>query len=864
MLISATHIVEPFQQSVVRQTLIRIAIGLSIILFPVGIVIYAASAEYVLRFQMEQVEAFSLAKTTQLETTFNLAETQHIKIRETYFAGLANPPAQSEVLFQSLMAQNADGAWRTPLSGFDNQSQADMFVGARTALTPSTITQTLALQNALNQHGPTSSAISNYFQASWAELNTGILGMYSPFYVNYTKQLPPLLNLNQYGEYDAVRQEVNPDHKMVWMNTYFDTEAKYWVISAVSPIYRNTNLIGVIGSDISLQRFSIDVSSQHLPGTYNFIIRNNGSLIAHPDFSTIDPETMDLHEGNPNKPAVLPETANKDVQVEFLRSQLNKIKENQQGFLENPRNDAYIVYKKLKYSGFTYAIVVPKKLIVKQQRTLFAYALLAILLIVMAIFSIVYITLKKQIANPLLQLIFAASAMTHSREAVILDVSRQDEIGRLNQAFASMWDAVSIRDEQLTTHNRDLEKKISMRTRTLHELVEQLRESERKAIDNEGYLRAVITTAVDAIITLDKNGIIHSFNPAAERMFDYEEYHIKGQMIDKLLPSSGAMQFSDSTPYGAKKDGTLFPIELNISEFEVGAEGMYTWIVRDITERHEQEIELRLHREHLEEMVTEQTKDLIAAKEYAEAANAAKSNFLANMSHELRTPMHAILSYSEYGAQRLSADNLEKLAKYFNQINQSGRRLLLLINDLLDLAKLEAKKMEYHFERADLFNLTKQTVNDINPLFIKKQQKIMVEKADFSCVATIDSMRIGQVMYNLLSNAHKFTPEHGTIRVSFEQTTVNNQDDIALPALSIKITDSGLGIPEDELDSVFDKFIQSSKTRTKAGGTGLGLAISQEIIAGHHGIIYAQNNPEGGASFTFILPIQPFFNGETE
>ncbi|MCP4755566.1 MAG: response regulator [Proteobacteria bacterium] len=226
---------------------------------------------------------------------------------------------------------------------------------------------------------------------------------------------------------------------------------------------------------------------------------------------------------------------------------------------------------------------------------------------------------------------------------------------------------------------------------------------------------------------------------------------------------------------------------------------------------------------------------------------------LANISHELRTPMHAILNFSKFGTKKIDKVPKEKLLHYFAQTNLAGTRLMTLLNDLLDLSKLEAGKMDYQMEEGDVRQIVDTVVSELSTLIKENGQMLKVIEPEFSTRAVCDGYKIGQVVRNLLSNSTKFTPPGKNITISFDQDTIETEYGTS-PALRVSVADQGIGIPENELDAVFDKFVQSSKTKTGAGGTGLGLSICYEIVKAHQGKIWTENNPDDGAVFRFLLP----------
>ncbi len=265
-------------------------------------------------------------------------------------------------------------------------------------------------------------------------------------------------------------------------------------------------------------------------------------------------------------------------------------------------------------------------------------------------------------------------------------------------------------------------------------------------------------------------------------------------------------------------------------------------LTRAKVQAEESKQELERLNEQLEALVQEANR---LAKE-AVVANRAKSEFLANMSHELRTPLHSIISFASFGIKKYTSARPEKLLDYFSRIRQSGKTLLELLNDLLDLAKLESKKAVFTFEPTDVRGLVESMSNELEALLSEHHLEMRCAATGFHEPVKLDSEKIKQVLRNLLNNAIKFSPQGGIIDVQ-----IHNVDGF----VRVSVLDQGPGVPHDELEAVFDKFVQSSKTKTGAGGTGLGLAICREIVAAHKGRIWAENRPGGGAVFSFEIPL---------
>jgi signal transduction histidine kinase len=286
-------------------------------------------------------------------------------------------------------------------------------------------------------------------------------------------------------------------------------------------------------------------------------------------------------------------------------------------------------------------------------------------------------------------------------------------------------------------------------------------------------------------------------------------------------------------------------------------EVVYAGCISDVHQTKLSEHFLQQQNKHLTEEVAKRTEHLNLALQQANQANQTKSEFLANMSHEFRTPMHAIHSFCRLSQDKLHLADQEagqtKIRHYLDNIDHSSQRLLHLINDLLDLSKLEAGKMELNIQPIQPQQLITAVVRENSALLEHKQLNLSLD-IQIDQPILVDALRMQQVLHNVLSNAMKFSPKGSTITI---QVVIR---DVGM--VTVQILDQGIGIPPDELTNIFDEFIQSSRSKTGAGGTGLGLAICRRIMQLHQGTITAENQPTGGACFTLCLPIAVIQNGE--
>lgn len=268
-------------------------------------------------------------------------------------------------------------------------------------------------------------------------------------------------------------------------------------------------------------------------------------------------------------------------------------------------------------------------------------------------------------------------------------------------------------------------------------------------------------------------------------------------------------------------------------------------------EIYEANIELIELNSNLEEIITHRTEELARARDEAVASNQAKSLFLANMSHELRTPLNAIIGYSEILTEEAVENGLKDFIPDLNKIQSAGRHLLSLINDILDISKIEAGKMDVYAEQFSIVNMIDEVASTISHLVKKNGNSFAKELADGLGEMNSDLTKVRQILFNLLSNASKFT-ENGIVTLGVSPAQLNGA-----AAVAFSISDTGIGMTPQQLGKVFESFTQADASTTrKYGGTGLGLAISRHFSEMLGGSLNVTSQSGEGTTFTVILPLK--------
>lgn len=398
----------------------------------------------------------------------------------------------------------------------------------------------------------------------------------------------------------------------------------------------------------------------------------------------------------------------------------------------------------------------------------------------------------------------------------------------------------------------------------------------------ENYLRSVLRYSADMIITTDRDGNIVEFNPAGYYILGFKKEELVGKPVSMLWINPEERQQllkkikeqSFVTNYEAllrKKDGTPVQVSLTISALKdengemVGTVG----ISKDITEQkkleralEERNLELQELNDRLEEKVLERTRELQKANKELERSNRLKSQFIATISHELRTPLNSILGFSDLLLDEVFGPLTEKQRRYIQNINNSGNHLLQLINNVLDIAKIESGKMELMYEAFDVYGAVMEVESVLRPLIEKKKHNFSVVKTADVGVINADKVKFKQILYNLLSNAIKFTDEGGDISVTIDKIAQHiYPKDLetkaeAVEYLRVAVKDNGIGIKKEDQERIFNEFeqVEGSLSR-RFEGTGLGLSLTKRLVELQGGEITVTSEEGKGSEFAFTIPI---------
>jgi len=595
------------------------------------------------------------------------------------------------------------------------------------------------------------------------------------------------------------------------------TEPYQEVLRSATPVYDEVNgkvagliVIAVdIGNELrDMQKRILDLSGSHI-----YITNENGDYLLHPDPG----KTYGFDLGRPyNIQDDIPQLENLFFSDSTVTSLTLRTEDTG---IQQVINFSKIAFNSARPENFIAVVITQNysSIVAEQSKVLDEITIWVLFLTVAGTGLGVLFSIR--LTRPIKDITQVMDDYTHHRSSTaLMPLNQNDEIGLLAKSYTALIRQVDEAQNRLRTMNRDLETMVAERTG-------ELELSEKRQRD-------IVENMVDGVITIDDNGIVSSFNTGAVKIFGYRPDEVIGNNVKMLMPEpyqsehDGYLENYHATGEkkiigigreveGKRKNGSKFPMELAVSAIMIDDKKLFTGLVRDITDRKQMDI--------------------------------MKNEFISTVSHELRTPLTSIrgslglISGGAAGELPVQANELIKIA------SNNTERLLLLINDILDIQKIESGQMVFKFQSLDVVPFLEQALRDHAAYGEQHGVKFVIAQTVPGTHVFADKDRLMQVMANLLSNAAKFSPGGETVEVSVAR---HHGDTIR-----ISVTDHGPGIPEAFQPRLFEKFTQSDSSDTrKKGGTGLGLSITRVIVEKHGGLIDFISREGVGSTFYIELP----------
>lgn len=800
----------------------------------VGLITERILVAQIVKNMEESISILTTDEAKDIDEHFRRLEDLGRKSEKIIRKWLHSPLKSNDKIKFSKKYQYIDGALRTNLSAFPDEDISGVFLSNRNELNDEIRQIIFATEEKFENYAKgIKPIVFNMYLITRHQL----IRIYEK---DWAMQIEADHDFNKDIFYYIADPKNSPQGKAKWTKPYYDSIWKHWMTSLITPIYMDKKFLGIVGHDVILDDiYSEILDKKYFNSGYGLIFDTEKNIIVHPKYLDKLLETAEmgaLLNSSELGDKELTQTIAEIVENRSLSNRLDFRKFYQKG------NVHYLFSYKLNILDWYFAIVVPKREILEMlprfRRHFIFGAIGASLLLFTIVISVIWISA----VLPIKKLTRVANEIRKGNLDKRIHIKGSDEVGQLSKSFNEM-------------------------TGRLKEQLNELKKAEEK-------YRGIFENAVEGIYQTSPDGRILNANPSMAFILGYDgpEDLVKSisdisrqTYVDHMRRDELLRQF-EKNDIVSSFEAQLYKKDMNVIWASLNARAIRNkdgrlicieGILTDITARRRTDEMLQKAHDDLEAKVIERTTELSIAKDQAEAASRAKSEFMAGISHELRTPLNAIIGYAQILKKQKNLSKRQRAR--LHTIHSSGEHLLTLINDILDIARIESGRVELQLTTIHFPSFIENIAAVTYSRAEGKGLSVNFERPDtMPPFLLADETRLRQILLNLLDNAIKYTEiGHVTLRIKSidDPKPTNSRHPEPRALLRFEVEDTGIGIAPEQFAHIFEPFEQVKKNVYSNEGTGLGLAISHQLVQVMGGNLRVESQVGRGSIFWFEIAL---------